>query len=120
MRSVWLKGTRRGDANERLQRQGGNLRRMLGKKHRIRCLSVLDLEDVQYIEEEFFAGSLVLFSMKEIGIQGHHVLKRFLQQVNALAREYHYQLIRFSREFIMGIPLDTHELVTDPRREEKD
>ncbi len=110
---MWLKGAKHKEVKEKAQYVGTNIRRITRKKHRFRCMTIWDLEDVQKIEEEFFTGSLVLFSMKEISIQGHHVLKRFLQQVNALAREYDYQLIRFSREFIMGIPMDTHELITD-------
>ncbi len=117
VRGVWLKGVKQKYSNERIH--SSNTSRFPKKKHRIRCLTVWYLEDVRNIELEFHAGSVVLFSMKEISVQGHHIFKRFLQQVNALAREYNYQLIRFSREYIMGIPLDSHVLITDPVDEEE-
>lgn len=74
-------------------------------KNRVRCLSVQNFRDSDEIELEMEHHSLIIIFFKEFRIKRPMDGKRFLQRINALIRQYDYEILNLGKlDYFLLLP----------------
>jgi hypothetical protein len=83
-----------------------NLHRQLKiKQHRVRCISIQDIRDSDEIELEMINQNLIVIFFREFRITRSLEAKRFLQSLNALIRQYDFEILNLGNlDYLLLLP----------------
>ncbi|MFW9855873.1 MAG: hypothetical protein ACFFFG_12490 [Candidatus Thorarchaeota archaeon] len=83
----------------------GTISRSRKRNRRFRCISVQDIRDTDDIQLEMMHHSIVVCFFKEFRITRPMDAKRFLQCLNALTRQYEYEMLNLGRlDYFLLVP----------------
>ncbi|NHJ02212.1 MAG: hypothetical protein EAX86_08740 [Candidatus Heimdallarchaeota archaeon] len=89
------------------------INRTIRKHQRVRCISIEDFHDMDEIEVEMEFNSIVIIFFKEFRIKKPMDGKRALQRLNALIRQYNYEILNLGKlDYFLLLPQD-FEITTE-------
>ena len=88
-------------------------RQTKGRKYRVRCISVQDIRDTDEIELEMMNNNVIVLFFKEFRITRSLEAKRFLQCINALIRQYEFEILNLGNlDYLLLLP-DSYQISTE-------
>ncbi len=89
-------------------------RQTKGRKQRVRCISVQDIRDTDEIELEMIKHNVIVLFFKEFRITKSLEAKRFLQCLNALIRQYEFEILNLGNlDYLLLLP-KSYRISTEP------
>ncbi len=80
-------------------------RQFKGKYQRVRCISIQDIRDSDEIELEMMKQNVTVLFFREFRITKSLEAKRFLQSLNALIRQYNYEILNLGNlDYLLLLP----------------
>ena len=90
-------------------------RKSKGRKQRVRCISVQDIRDSDEIELEMMSNNVIVLFFKEFRITKSLEAKRFLQCLNALIRQYEFEILNLGNlDYLLLMP-ESYSISTEPQ-----
>ncbi len=90
-------------------------RQTKGRKQRVRCISVQDIRDTDEIELEMMNHNVIVLFFKEFRITKSLEAKRFLQCLNALIRQYEFEILNLGNlDYLLLLP-ESYRISTEPQ-----
>lgn len=91
-------------------------RQIKSRSQRVRCVSVQDIRDTDEIEIEMINQNVIVLFFKEFRIQKSLEAKRFLQCLNALIRQYNFEILNLGNlDYLLLLP-SSFEISVDSLR----
>jgi SepF-like predicted cell division protein (DUF552 family) len=82
-------------------------RQFKSRTQRVRCVSIQDIRDTDEIELEMINQNIIVLFFKEFRIHKSLEAKRFLQCLNALIRQYNFEILNLGNlDYLLLLPAD--------------
>ena len=90
-------------------------RQAKGRNQRVRCISIQDIRDTDEIELEMIRHNVIVLFFKEFRITKSLEAKRFLQSLNALIRQYEFEILNLGNlDYLLLLPV-SYRITTEPQ-----